>query len=291
MPGQPCPRPPMPTFVPTGRGGRGAGARLRRGVLRAQGVKPLGRGGRQAPGQHREDAEGAEEALGAAGPHGAGSGPGCPGPRDSAHPARPLPSAPAALARPPLLSRRPPRRPTRPSPTPAPAPHGSHPAGLSTHGARAPSAPPAGGEGAAGDRRAGSQEQRLEPRRGGAAEKMLPGNEEPNQRGGEWRKEPARSGGHWPQREQPGALWGLPVPGTGRGWRSAGLSPGDGAEGPREASGSCSACDTSALRCVQSPRPAAWQRALRLAGSVRATLGEGSPAPSDPQSRFHHAPC
>lgn len=41
----------------------------------------------------------------------------------------PTPSAPVALARLPLLSRRPPCCMTRPSPAPAPAPHGPHPAG------------------------------------------------------------------------------------------------------------------------------------------------------------------
>lgn len=75
--GVPCPHPAIPTFLPIQggqRGGRGAAAWLRGGVLRAQGVKPLGCTGGQVPGQHPKDTEGAEETPGVPGPHAAASG-------------------------------------------------------------------------------------------------------------------------------------------------------------------------------------------------------------------------
>lgn len=83
------PRPTMPTCLPMQGRCRGAGAWIWCGIFQVQLVKPLGCGGAQAPGQHREDAERVEEVLGAAGPHAATPGPGCPGWGCLPHSARP----------------------------------------------------------------------------------------------------------------------------------------------------------------------------------------------------------
>lgn len=183
VPGNPCCHPAMPTFllIQGGRcGGRGAGARIRCGVLQAQGVKPLGRGGGQASGQHREDAEYMEEVLGAAGPHAAASGPGCPGRWGLAHPARlhrllPLPRHGSHCYHGgPRAARHAPRPPQHP------CPKDRIQGGLSTHAAMSPSALWPGARRAAGNCREGSQgqEELLEVRQGRTREEMLLGNGE-----------------------------------------------------------------------------------------------------------------
>lgn len=162
----------IPTFLPIQDGRCGAGAWIRGGVVQAQGIKPLGRGRGQVPGQHPEDAEHREEVLGAAGPHAAASGPGCPGWGSWAHPARLCCLLPAHA----VITAAPPR-PDTPLARPGTRTYGPHPAGAQHQHGRV-TVQERGG--AAGNHGEGSQgrEELMEPRRGRAGEEMLPGNGE-----------------------------------------------------------------------------------------------------------------